>query len=98
MTRLAEANRKFADVVRDARGAIFGVEKDHVGGGRPEEKLQEGTPDGFVKLAVLLNQPDIDAVLRERTVIVVKHAVELKTSSRPTLSGSSIPGASGGRR
>jgi hypothetical protein len=98
MTSLAEANSKFGDVVGDAGGAIFGVEKGSVVGSRQEEKLQIGTPDGFVKLAVLLNQPNIDAVLREKTVILVKHAEELRTSSRPTLSGSSLPGASSGRR
>jgi hypothetical protein len=98
MTSLAEATSKFGDVVRDAGWAIFGVEKGPVVGSRQQEKLQIGTPDGFVKLAVHLNQPNIDAVLRERTVILVKHAEELRTSSRPTLSGSSIPGAPGGRR
>lgn len=98
MTSLAEADRKFGDVVRSAGGAIFGIEKGPLVGSRHEEKLQIGTPDGFVKLAVLLNQPNIDAVLRERTVNLVKHAVELRASSRPTLSGSSIPGAPAGRR
>ena len=97
MTSLAEADSKFGDVVRDAGGAIFGVENGPVAS-RQEERLLIRTPDGFVKLAVLLNQPNIDAVLRERTAILVKHARELRTASRPTLSGSSIPGAPTGRR
>jgi hypothetical protein len=98
MTSLAEADRKFGDAVRGAGGAIFGVEKGPVVGSKQEEKLQIGTPDGFVKLAVLLDQPNIDAVLRERTENLVKHAGELRTASRPTLSGSSIPVAPTGRR
>ena len=98
MTSLAEADRKFGDVVRSAGGAIFGIEKGPSFGSRQEEKLQIGTPDGFVKLAVLLHQPDIDAVLRERTMILIKHAEELRMASRPTLNGSSIPGAPPGRR
>jgi hypothetical protein len=98
MTSLAEADRKFGDMVRSAGGAIFGIEKGPFVGSRQEEKLQIGTPDGFVKLAVLLSQENIDAVLRERTATLLKHAEELRTSSRPTLSGSSIAGAPAGRR
>jgi hypothetical protein len=48
MTSLAEANSKFGDVVGDAGGAIFGVEKGPVVGSRQEEKLQIGTPDGLL--------------------------------------------------
>jgi hypothetical protein len=98
MTSLAEADRQFGAVVRSAGGVIFGIEKGPSVGSRQEEKLQIGTPDGFVKSAVLLHQPDIDAVLRERTMILIKHAEEFRTASRPTLSGSSIPGAPPGRR
>ena len=78
MTSLIEAESKFGSVVRGAGGAIFGIEKAPFVGSRQEEKLQIGTPDGFVKIAVLLNQPDIDAVLRERTSILVRHASELR--------------------
>jgi hypothetical protein len=98
MTSLAEADSKFGNVVRDAGGAIFGIEIGTSVVSRQQEKLQIGTPDGFVKLAVLLNQPNIFAVLRERTENLVRHAGELRTSSRPTLSGPSIPGAPSGRR
>src|SRR3954469_21817271 len=79
MTSLIEAEGKFGSVVRGAGGAIFGIEKAPFVGRRQEEKIQIGTPDGFVKIAVLLNQPDIDAVLRERTSILVRHADELRS-------------------
>jgi hypothetical protein len=82
MTSLTEAERKFGDVVRSAGGAIFGVENSLLFGSKQGEKLQIGTPDGFVKLAVVLNQPNIDAVLREQTSILVKHAETLRTCSR----------------
>ena len=98
MTTLAEADRQFGDVVRSAGGAIFGIENGPSVGSRQEGKLQIGTPDGFVKSAVLLHQPNIDTILRERTVILVKHAEELRTSPRPALSSSSIPGTPPGRR
>jgi hypothetical protein len=98
MTSLAEADRKFGDVVRSAGGAIFGIENSPSVGSRQEEKLQIGTPDGFVKSAVFLHQPNIDTVLRERTMILVRHAEELRTASRPTLGGSSIRGVPPGRR
>ena len=97
MTGLAEAESKFGHMVRSAGGAIFGVEKTPSTGARQGEKLQIGTPDGFVKIAVLLNQPNIDAVLRERTATIVKHAQELRESSQSTLGGFSKPGARGGR-
>src|SRR5215469_7698395 len=71
MTSLAEAESKFGDVVRRAGGAIFGIEKALSIGSKHDEKLQIGTRDGFVKIAVSLNQPDIDAVLRERTALLV---------------------------
>jgi hypothetical protein len=97
-TSLPEAVRKYGAVVRSAGGAIFGIQIGPSLGSRQKEKLQIGTADGFVKFAVSLNQPDIDAVLRERTAILVRHAEALRTSSRPTLSGSSIPGAPPRRR
>ena len=85
MTSLAEAKSKFGQVVGDAGGAIFKVERAPSVGGREEEKLQIGTPDGFVKVAVPLNQPNIDAVLGERTATLVKRAEELRRFSRVIL-------------
>jgi hypothetical protein len=82
MTSLAEAENEFGAVVRDAGGAIFGLEKGPGIGSRWEEKLQIGTLDGFVKIAVSLNQPNVDAILRERTAVLVRHAEELRASSR----------------
>jgi len=89
MTSLAEAEGKYGHVVQSAGGQIFGIERT-AWCGRQEEKLKIGTPDGFLKLDVVLNQPNIDAVLRERTADVVKHARELRTPSRPALSASSL--------
>ena len=94
MTSLAEAESKFGDVVRRAGGAIFGIEQSPSIGSRRDDKLQIGTTDGFVKIAVLLNQPNIDAVLRERTAILVKHAEELRRSSSLGNGSSSMPGTS----
>lgn len=85
MTSLAEAENKFGRVVRGAGGAIFGVERAPSFGGRQEEKLQIGTLDGFVKMAVLLNQPNISGILRERTALLVKHARELRAPVYPAL-------------
>jgi hypothetical protein len=93
MTSLAEAENKFGRVVRGAGGAIFGVEKVAWVGGRQEEKLQIGTRDGFVKIAVLLNQPNIAGVLRERTALLVKHAGELRAPVCPALGVSLGEGA-----
>jgi hypothetical protein len=90
---LAEAESKFGDVVRRAGGAIFGIEKSHSIGSRQDEKLQIGTTDGFVKIAVPLNQPNIAAVLCDRTAILVKHAEELRKSSGLIHASSSPPGA-----
>jgi hypothetical protein len=98
MTSLAEAESKFGPVVRDAGGAIFGIETTQSVGGRQEEKLRIGTLDGFVKIAVSLNQPNIDAVLRERTTLLVKHAGELRTSTHPALASSPVRQARTGRR
>jgi hypothetical protein len=98
MTSLAEAESKFGPIVRGAGGAIFGIERAPSIGSRQEEKLQIGTPDGFLRIAVLLSQPDIDAVLRERTANLVRHAGELRSSTCRALSGSAIPEASSRRR
>jgi hypothetical protein len=77
--------------VQGAGGQIFGIERAaSVGVGRQEEKLKIGTPDGFIKVDVVLKQPDIDAVLRETTAGVVEHARELRTPSPPALGASSL--------
>ena len=91
MTSLAEAENRFGAVVRGAGGTIVGIERTPSACNRQEEKLQIGTPDGFVRIAVLLNQPDIDAVLRERTAVLVRHAEELRSPER-LLGGPSLPG------
>jgi hypothetical protein len=93
MTSLADAESKYAYVVQGAGGQIFGIEKA-ASVGRQEEKLKIGTPDGFVKIDVVLNQPNIDDVLRETTAGVVKHARELRTPSPPALRAASLPQAS----
>lgn len=92
MTSLAEAESKYGHVVQSAGGQIFGIEKT-ASVGRQEEKLKIGTPDGFVKIDVVLNQPDIDAVLRARTAGVVEHARELRTPSTAALGASFLPPA-----
>jgi hypothetical protein len=97
MTSLAEAESKYGHVVQNAGGQIFGIERA-ASVGRQEEKLKIGTPDGFVKIDVALNQPDIDTVLRERTAGVVKHARELRTPSPPALVASSLPLVSARRK
>jgi hypothetical protein len=97
MTSLAEAESKYGHVVQNAGGQIFGIERA-TSVGRQEEKLKIGTPDGFVKIDVALYQPDIDAVLRERTAGVVKHARELRTPSPPALVASSLPLVSARRK
>src|SRR5262245_17410946 len=98
MISLADAEGKFGQVVRGAGGAIFGIEQAFYAGGMRGEMLQIGTPDGFVKVAVLLDQPNIDAVLRERTAKLVRHAAELRAASHPALAGSSLPGEPVARR
>ena len=97
MTNIAEAESKYGRVVRNAGGQIFGIERT-ASLGRQEEKLTIGTPDGFIKIDVVLNQPDIDAVLRERTAGVVKHARELRTPSPPALASSYSPSVSDRKR
>src|SRR5437016_3145883 len=99
MTSLAEAESRYGHVVQSVGGQIFGIERTASAGvGRQAEKLTIGTPDGFVELDVVLNQPDIDAVLRERTASIVKHACELRTPSPPALGGSALPTASARRK
>ena len=89
MTSVAEAESKYGRVVRSAGGQIFGIER--AGSvGRQEEKLTIGTPDGFVKMGVALNQPNIDAVLRERTAVIVEHARQLRTPSPPALGAAPV--------
>ena len=63
MTSLAEAESKYGHVVQSAGGQIFGIERA-ASVDRQAEKLTIGTPDGFIKIDVVLNQPDIDVVLR----------------------------------
>jgi hypothetical protein len=89
MTSLAEAESKYGPVVQSAGGQIFGIERTAVG--TRGEKLKIGTPDGFVKIDVALNQPDIDAVLHEKTAGVVNQARELRTPSPPALGASFLP-------
>jgi hypothetical protein len=96
MTSLAEAESKYAHVVQSAGGQIFGIEKA-ASVGRQEEKLKIGTPDGFVKIDVVLNQPNIDTVLRETTADVVKHARELRAPPPPALRTASSRPASAKR-
>ena len=61
--RMCDLESKYGHVVQGAGGQIFGIERAaSVGVGRQEEKLKIGTPDGFIKVDVVLNQPDIDAV------------------------------------
>ena len=89
MTSLAEAESKYGHVVQSAGGQIFGIERA-ASVDRQAEKLTIGTPDGFIKIDVVLNQPDIDVVLRERTAAVVRHARELRTPSPPALGAPSL--------
>ena len=98
MTSLAEAERRFGQIVRDGGGVIFGIERAFSTGIGQSEKLQIGTPDGFVKITVLLDQPNIDAVLRERTAILVRRSDELRAPARRALAGSSIAEALSARR
>jgi hypothetical protein len=93
MTSLAEAESKFGHVVEDAGGQIFGIEKA-ASAGKPLEKLTIGTPDGFIKIDVVLSQPNIDAILRERVVDVVNHARKLRTFAPPALGTSALLPAS----
>ena len=92
VTSLAEAESKYGHVVQSAGGQVFGIETG-ASLGRRGERLKIGTPDGFLKIDVVLNQPNIDAVLRERTADIVKHARELRTPPRPTLGISTLPSA-----
>ena len=96
MTNIAEVESKYGRVVRNAGGRIFGIERT-ASLGRQEEKLTIGTPDGFVKIDVVLNQPNIDAVLRERTAGIVEQARVLRMPSPPALGISPLPRVPAGR-
>jgi hypothetical protein len=85
MTSLAEAEGKYRSVVQSAGVRVFGIERS-AWCGRQEEKLTIGTPDGFLKVDVVLNQPDIDAILRARATDITKFARELRAHSLPSLS------------
>ena len=89
MTSLAEAESKYGHVVQSAGVRVLGIERT-AWCGRQEEKLKIGTPDGFLKLDVVLRQPDIDAILRARAADIAKYARELRTHSLPALSASSL--------
>ena len=89
MTSLAEAEGKYGHVLQSAGVQIFGIERG-ARCGRPEEKLKIGTLDGFLKLDVVLDRPDIDAVLCARAVEIAKYARELRTHSVPSLTASSL--------
>jgi hypothetical protein len=84
MTSLAGAQSKYGHVVQSAGGQIFGIEVSASAGvRRQEEKLKIGTPDGFVKIDVVLNQPDMRFCVSEpqasSDILVVPH---LRMSSR----------------
>jgi hypothetical protein len=92
MTSLAEAESIYGPVVQSAGAQIFGIERSALFG-REDEKLKIGTPDGFVKIDVRMNQANIDSVLRETAAGIVEHARKLRAPSRPTLGSSSLPTA-----
>ena len=98
MTSLAEAESRFGRTVRSVGGSIFGIERCQSIGSSDEEKLWIGTPDGFIKIAVVLNQPNIDSILSEQAADLIKRAAAMRTPSRPTLASSFAPGTSAGRR
>jgi hypothetical protein len=88
MTSLIEAESKYGHIAQSAGAQVFGIERT-ASFGRQEEKLKIGTADGFVTIDVVLNQPDIDGILREIAASVVKHAREFRTPSRSILGASS---------
>jgi hypothetical protein len=92
MTSLAEAESKYGHLVQEAGAQIFGIERPALFGG-DGEKLKIGTPDGFVKIDVSLNQANIDRILSETAANIVEHARKLRVPSRPTLGASSLPPA-----
>jgi hypothetical protein len=92
MTNLAEAESKYGQLVQSAGAQIFGIERPALFG-REGEKLKIGTPDGFVKIDVRLNQANIDLVLRETAVGIVERARKLRAPMHPTLGASSLPSA-----
>ena len=61
MTSLAEAESIYGQLVQCAGVQIFGIERPALFS-RGGEKLKIGVPDGFVKMDVRLNQPNIDLV------------------------------------
>jgi hypothetical protein len=97
MTSLTEAESKYGYVVQSVGAQVFGIERT-ASFGRQEEKLKIGTPDGFVTIDVVLNQPNIDAILREIATSVVKHAREFRTPSRSILGASSLPPRATGKK
>ena len=97
MTSLAEAESKYGHVVQSAGGQIFGIEKA-ASVGRQEEKLTIGTPDGFIKIDVVLNHPNIEAILRERTADLVKYARALRAPSSTALGASPLSSVTDKRR
>jgi hypothetical protein len=90
MTSLAEAESKYGQLVRGTGAQIFGIERSALLGAEGE-KLKIGTPDGFVKIDVRLNQANIDLVLRETAVGIVERARKLRAPSHPTLGASPLP-------
>ncbi len=63
MTSLAVVESRYGQLVRSVGAQIFGIEGP-ASFSREGEKLKIGTPDGFVKIDVRLNQANIDLVLR----------------------------------
>jgi hypothetical protein len=92
MTSLAEAENIYGQLVQSAGAQIFGIERP-APFSREGEKLKIGTPDGFVKMDVRLNQPNIDLVLRETATGIVERARKLRAPSHPALGASSLPSA-----
>jgi hypothetical protein len=89
MTSLAEAEGKYGHVLQSAGVQIFGIERA-ARWGRQEERLKIGTQDGFLKLDVVLNGPDIDLILRARAAEIAKYARELRSHSIPSLGASCL--------
>jgi hypothetical protein len=83
-TSLAGAKSKYGQVVQSAGGWVLAGEET-VWLGKHADKLKIGTSAGFGTMHVVLNQTHVDAVLRERTADIVKHACELRTLLLPTL-------------
>jgi hypothetical protein len=90
MTSLAEVESKYGQLVQSAGARIFGIERP-APFGREGEKLKIGTPDGFVKIDVSLNQANIDFVLRETAFGIVERARKLRASSHSAFGAASLP-------